>query len=196
MRLAAPIEKLADEFAKLPGIGPKTAQRLALYMMKVPKEEALALAGALAEAREKVVPCSQCGYLTDVDPCSICRNQERDSSVLCLVEEAKDVVAVERTGFSGKYFVLNNSRLMDGLDLRNIDFPRLFSLLKERQVQEIIVATNPTIDGEVVARYIAEATKAQNIRVTKLAYGLPVGGDIEYTDEITLKRAFDGRSEF
>lgn len=196
MRLPAPLERLVDELAGLPGIGPKTAQRLALYIMRVPVKEAVDLADAIVQAREKVVPCSLCGYLTDQDPCLICRDSERDDHLLCLVEEAQDVVAIDRTGFKGKYFVLNSSQqVMSGLDLRKIDLVRLFNLIEHRKVSEIIMATNPTIDGEVVARYISELAKKQGIKVTKLAYGLPVGGDIEYIDEITLKRAFDGRNE-
>lgn len=196
MRLARPLERLADELARLPGIGPKTAQRLAFYLMAVPREEAVQLARAIEEAREKVGPCSVCGCLTDEDPCRICSDKERDSSLLCLVEETRDVIAVDRTGFRGKYFVLNHSgSLMDGLDLNKIDINRLFTLIKERNVKEVIVATNPTIDGEVVARYIADSLRQQGIKVSKLAYGLPVGGDIEYIDEITLKRAIDGRQE-
>lgn len=195
MRLAASLERLVDELAKLPGIGPKSAQRLALYIMKTPVEEANNLAQAIRLARERVVPCSICGYFTEHDPCAICQDEERDESLLCLVEEAKDVLAIERTRFKGKYYVLGTRQLMSGLDLSKIDFSRIFALLKERQVKEIIVATNPTIDGEVIARYVAEATREEGVRVTKLAYGLPVGGDIEYIDEITLRRAFDGRSE-
>jgi len=196
MRLAAPLEKLIDEFAKLPGIGPKSAQRLALYIMRVSQQEAANLANAIIQAKSKVMPCGQCGYLTDTDPCAICSDPQRDDSLLCLVEESQDVLAIDRTGFNGKYFVLNNSfQLLNGLDLRKIDFPKLFDILEQRAVQEIIVATNPTIDGEVVARYIAEITKPRGIKVSKLAYGLPVGGDIEYIDEITLRRSLDGRNE-
>ncbi len=196
MRLAAPLEKLIDELAKLPGVGPKTAQRLALYIMRVSKEEAGNLAKAIIEAKSKVINCSICGYLTDGDPCAICCSPERDDTLLCLVEESQDVIAIDRTGFNGKYFVLNNNfQLLNGLDLRKIDFPKIFDILEKRRVREIIVATNPTIDGEVVARYIAETTRSRDIKVSKLAYGLPVGGDIEYIDEITLRRSLDGRHE-
>lgn len=196
MRLPAPLERLVEELAGLPGVGPKTAQRLALHIMKVPVKEAADLADAIVQARDKVLPCGTCGYLTDHDPCSICRDHERDDRLLCLVEEAQDVVAIDRTGFKGKYFVLNNSpQVMRGLDLRKIDLAKLFNIIQQRGVSEIIMATNPTIDGEIVARYISEQAKKQDIKVTKLAYGLPVGGDIEYIDEITLKRALDGRNE-
>jgi recombination protein RecR len=196
MRLAAPLEKLVDEFAKLPGIGPKTAQRLVMYVMKMSSEEATGLANSILEAKNKVAPCGICGYFSDQDPCPICSDHERDNSLLCLVEDAQDVIAIERTGFRGKYFVLNsNLRLMNGLDLSKIDFRKIFDIMEQRGISEIIVATNPTIDGEVVARFIADHTKSRGIKVTKLAYGLPVGGDIEYTDEITLRRAIDGRNE-
>jgi len=196
MRLAAPLEKLVDELAKLPGIGPKTAQRLALHIMRISPQEAAELANTIIEAKNKVIPCSICGYLTDRDPCIICSDPDRDDSLLCLVEESQDVIAIDRTGFRGKYFVLNNNfQLINGLDLQRIDFPKIYDILEKRQVREIIVATNPTIDGEVIARYIAEVTRPQGIKVSKLAYGLPVGGDIEYIDEITLRRSLDGRNE-
>ncbi|MGE5372848.1 MAG: recombination mediator RecR [Solirubrobacterales bacterium] len=195
MRLAAPLEKLVEEFARLPGVGPKSAQRLALHMMSLPREQALALSHAITEARDRVAPCSECGYYTDRDPCRICQDHSRDESLLCLVEEAKDVLSVEKTGYRGKYLVLNFGPRSSGMDLRRMDVDRLFVLLDSRKVREIIVATNPTIDGEVVARYVAETTRDRGIKVTKLAYGLPVGGDIEFIDEITLRRAFDGRSE-
>ncbi|MGI6551072.1 MAG: recombination mediator RecR [Syntrophomonadales bacterium] len=196
MRLAAPLEKLVDEFAKLPGIGPKTAQRLALHIMRVSQQEAAGLADAIIQAKSQVKHCGICGYLTDRDPCTICSDPERDDSLLCLVEESQDVIAIDRTGYRGKYFILNNNfQLLNGLDLRKIDFPQIFSILDTRKVKEIIVATNPTIDGEVVARYIAETTRPRGIKVSKLAYGLPVGGDIEYIDEITLRRSLDGRNE-
>lgn len=196
MRLAIPLQRLVDEFAKLPGIGPKTAQRLALHIMRTSTPEAAGLADAIVKAKQQVVPCSSCGFLTDVDPCAMCSDTERDETLLCLVEESQDVIAIDRTGFNGKYFVLNNSlQLMNGLDLQKIDFPLILRILEERGVREIIVATNPTIDGEVVARYIAETTRSKGIKVSKLAYGLPIGGDIEYIDEITLRRSFDGRLE-
>lgn len=196
MRLAAPLERLVDEFAKLPGIGPKTAQRLALYVMRISQQEAAGLAEAITRAKTQIIHCGTCGYLTDQDPCSLCNDTERDDSLLCLVEESQDVIAIDRTGFNGKFFVLNNNfQLMNGLDLRKIDFPKILEVVEKRGVKEIIVATNPTIDGEVVARYIAETTRTKGIKVSKLAYGLPVGGDIEYIDEITLRRSMDGRQE-
>ncbi len=196
MRLAAPLEKLVDELAKLPGIGPKTAQRLALHIMRISPQEVAELANTIIDAKNKVIPCSICGYLTDCDPCIICSDPDRDDSLLCLVEESQDVIAIDRTGFRGKYFVLNNNfQLINGLDLQKIDFPKIYDILEKRQVREIIVATNPTIDGEVIARYIAEVTRPKGIKVSKLAYGLPVGGDIEYIDEITLRRSLDGRNE-
>jgi len=196
MPLPRPLEELIEELMKLPGIGPKSAQRIALYIMKAPPAEARDLADAIKEAREKVKPCKICGNLTEEEPCTICRSEEREDSLLCLVEEPQDVIAFERTGYKGKYFVLNEQMsFLGGLDLRKIDFQRLQELIRARGVKEVIVATNPTIEGEVVAKYVAEVTRDLGVRVTKLAYGLPVGGDIEYVDEITLRRAFDGRSE-
>lgn len=196
MRLARPLENLIDQLQKLPTIGPKTAQRLALYILKLPPEESRQLAQAIVEAREKVFPCSICGYLTDIDPCLICSNPGRSTSSLCVVEEASDIIAIERTGYNGKYFVLNRSfRLMDDHDLNELKLDPLLHILKCGEVNEVILALNPNIDGEVMSRFLASVVGRQNVKVTRLAHGLPVGGDIEFADEITLRRAMEGRKE-
>jgi len=196
MRLARPLENLIDQLQKLPTIGPKTAQRLALYILKVPPEEARQLAQAIVDAQEKIFPCSVCGYLTDVDPCLICVNPGRSRTSLCIVEEASDIIAIERTGYNGKYFVLNRSfKLMDDNDLGEMNLEPLLNILKAGEVKEVILALNPNIDGEVTSRFLASVVSQQEVKVTRLAHGLPVGGDIEFADEITLRRAMEGRKE-
>lgn len=196
MRLARPLEHLIDQLQKLPTIGPKTAQRLALYILKMPPAEANRLAQAIVDAHEKVFPCSICGYLTDIDPCAICSNPGRVSNSLCIVEEASDIIAIERTGYNGKYYVLNRSfKLMDDHDLGEMDLDPLLNIIKAGEVKEVILALNPDIDGEVMSRFLASVVNRQAVKVTRLAHGLPVGGDIEFADEITLRRALEGRKE-
>lgn len=197
MRLAQPLENLIDQLLKLPTIGPKSAQRLALYIIKQPPQEAKQLAEAILKARNNIFPCSRCGYLTDVDPCNICRDENRDSSVICVAEEASDVIAIDRTGFRGKYFVLNRQfHLLDNSRLDNIDIKPFTDQLAAGTVKEVVLALNPDIDGEVMSRYIAGIAAEQGVKVTRLAHGIPVGGAIEFTDEITLRRALEGRKEF
>lgn len=197
MRLARPLEELIDQLLKLPTIGPKTAQRLALFILKMPHEEAKQLAQAIIDAREKVFPCPVCGNLTDIDPCLICSNDRRDGKMLCVVEEASDILSIEKTGYNGRYYVLNRSfNLMGDNDLNDLDLQPFIKLLQEGKVQEVILALNPTIDGEVLSRYLSSVAEKQAVKVTRLAHGLPVGGDIEFADEITLRRAIEGRKEF
>ncbi len=196
MRLARPLENLIDQLMKLPTIGPKTAQRLGLYILKMPAEEARQLAQAVIDAQEKVFPCSICGYLTDTDPCPICSDPRRSSISVCVVEEASDIIAIERTGYNGKYFVLNRSfRLMDDHDLSDMKLEPLLKIIQTGQVKEVILALNPNIDGEVMSRFLASVVGREEVKVTRLAHGLPVGGDIEFADEITLRRALEGRKE-
>lgn len=195
MRLPRPLENLIDQLTKLPTIGPKTAQRLALYILKMPRTEVEELAQAILDARFKVYPCPICGNLTDSSPCIICQDEDRDGSLLCVVEEANDILSIERTGFNGRYYVLNRSfRLMEDGDLSDIDTEN-FQQMLQPMVQEVILAMNPTIDGEVVSRYLHAMIEEKGIKVTRLAHGLPVGGDIEYADEITLRQALEGRKE-
>lgn len=197
MRLAQPLENLIDQLLKLPTIGPKSAQRLALYIIKQPPQEAKQLAQAILNARNNIFPCSNCGYLTDVDPCSICRDETRDSSTICVAEEASDIIAIDRTGFRGKYFVLNRQfHLLDNNQLDSIDLEPLRYKLAAGTVKEVVLALNPDIDGEVMSRFIAGMAAEHGVKVTRLAHGIPVGGAIEFTDEITLRRALEGRKEF
>lgn len=196
MRLSRPLENLIDQLLKLPTIGPKSAQRLALYILKVPVQEALLLADSIKQARESVHPCPQCGYLTDTDPCIICQDERRDSTLLCVTEEASDVIAIERTGFKGRYFVLNKDfHLMGDEDIEEMNLVPLKAKLAEGKVEEVVLALNPDIDGEIVSRYIARVASQYKVKVTRLAHGIPVGGDIEFADEITLRRALEGRKE-
>ena len=196
MRLARPLENLIDQFLTLPTIGPKTAQRLALYILKLSEEEAKQLAQAIVEAKNKVFPCSNCGNLTDIDPCVICRDKERDNSILCVVEEANDIIPIERTGYKGRYFVLNREfNLMGKYNMDELNLKPFIEKLTTGEIREIILALNPDIDGEVISRFIAEEAVRFEVKITRLARGLPVGGDIEFADEITLRRAIDGREE-
>lgn len=196
MRLVRPLENLIDQLQKLPTIGPKTAQRLAFYILKAPAQEARQLAQAIVDVQEKVFPCSVCGYLTDINPCPICRDPERNRSSLCIVEEASDIIALERTGYNGKYYVLNRSfKLMDDNDLEETDIKPLQLILQAGEVKEVILALNPNIDGEITSRFLASVINQPEVKVTRLAHGLPVGGDIEFADEITLRRAMEGRKE-
>jgi len=196
MRLARPLENLIDRLQKLPGIGPKTAQRLALFILKMPPDEARQLAQSIVAAREKVFACPRCGFLTDEDPCIICRDTSRDKTLLCLVADSSDIIALERSGYRGQYFALNRSfNLMDDIDLGDIDLQPLNQILAQGNFKEVILAFNPDMDGEVLSRYLAASLNRQGIKVTRLAHGLPVGGDIEFADEITLRMAIEGRKE-
>ncbi|HWP97256.1 MAG TPA: recombination mediator RecR [Syntrophomonadaceae bacterium] len=196
MRLARPLENLIDQMVKLPGIGPKTAQRLALFILRLPAEEATQLARAIAEIQRKVVPCSRCGFLTDSDPCLICQDQTREEEVLCIVEESSNVLAIDRSGFRGRYFVLNKEfSLLDDNRLDEVNIKALDAILVPGRVKEVIMALNPDIDGEIMARYLAGIIHQYQVKITRLAHGLPVGGDIEFTDEITLRRAIEGRRD-
>jgi recombination protein RecR len=197
MLYAPTIAKLIEELERLPGVGPKTAQRLAFHLLKTPKDEALALAGAIAEARAKVKYCSICFNLTDDDPCSICRASGRDQSIICVVESPRDVVAMERTHeFHGLYHVLQGRiSPMEGTGPEDIRMKELLQRLKDDVVKEVIVATNSTVEGEATAMYLARLLKPYGILVTRIAHGLPVGGDLEYADEVTLSKALEGRRQ-
>lgn len=196
MRLARPLESLIDQLLKLPTIGPKTAQRLALYILKLPEEESRQLAEAIISVREKVFPCSTCGYLTDVDPCKICQDEKRDGSLLCVAEEASDIIAIERTGFRGRYFVLNKDfHLMGDNKLEDLNLKPFINKLASGEIKEVVLALNPDIDGEVMARFLTGIVRQHNVKISRLAHGLPVGGDIEFADEITLRKALEGRKE-
>ncbi|HHY32918.1 MAG TPA: recombination protein RecR [Firmicutes bacterium] len=196
-RYAAPLAKLIDQFTRLPGIGPKTAQRLAFHILKTPREDVVRLAEALLEAKDRILHCSVCGNLTEADPCQICSDTARDRSVIAVVEEPKDVMALERTGeFRGLYHVLGGAiSPVDGVGPDDIRVRELLERLKDGTVKEVILATDPNIEGEATAMYVARLIKPLGVRVTRIAHGLPVGGDLEYADEVTLTRALEGRRE-
>ncbi|WP_426350808.1 recombination mediator RecR [Alloiococcus sp. CFN-8] len=190
------IEKLIEEFAKLPGIGHKTAQRLTLYVLNLPKEEVEEFSKALVQARGTIKYCSVCGNFTDSDPCAICGNPNRDKGAICVVEQPKDIMTMERVKeFNGVYHVLHgNISPMQGRGPQDIRIRELVARMNP-EVNEVIVATNPTIEGEATAMYISRILKPLDIRVTRIASGIPVGGDLEYADEVTLSKALEGRKE-
>lgn len=194
---AEPVARLIEELGKLPGVGPKTAQRLAFYLLNSDPGEARELARAITEAREKIRYCSVCSNLTDRDPCHICRDEARNRTVICVVEEPRDVVAIERTReYRGMYHVLQGAiSPMEGVGPDQLKVKELLERLQDKEVNEIIVATNPNIEGEATAMYLARLIKPLGIKVTRIAHGLPVGGDLEYADEVTLSKAFEGRRE-
>ncbi|MCR3758979.1 recombination mediator RecR [Clostridium felsineum] len=190
------IEKLIEEFAKLPGIGYKTAQRLTMHVLNLPKEEVEGFADALKKARGTIKYCSVCGNYTDTDPCAICSNPNRDKSLVCVVEEPKDIISMEKVReFNGVYHVLHgviSPMLGKGPD--SIKLRELVSRMNGT-VKEVIVATNPNVDGEATAMYISKILKPLGVKVTRIAHGIPVGGDLEYADEVTLAKALEGRRE-
>jgi len=190
------IEKLIEEFAKLPGVGYKTAQRLTLYVLNLPKEEVEEFANALVKARGTIKYCSVCGNFTDSDPCAICSNPSRDKETICVVEEPKDIMAIERVReYNGVYHVLHG--VISPMSGKGPDAIRLRELISRTKddIKEIIVATNPNVDGEATAMYISKLLKPLGIKVTRIAHGIPVGGELEYADEVTLSKALEGRKE-
>lgn len=189
------ISRLINELTRLPGIGPKTAQRLTFHILSAPRDDAYKLAEAIVEARDKVKYCSICANISDSEMCSICADDTRDSSVLCVVEDARDVVAMERTGqYKGLYHVLRGAiSPMDGIGPEDIRIQELLVRLRKGGIRELILATDPNVEGEATALYIAKLVKPMGILVTRIARGVPVGGDLEYIDEVTLARALEGR---
>ena len=194
---ARPLSNLIGELSKLPGIGGKTAQRLAFHILSQDDKDAFALAEAILEAKKNMKYCSVCGNLTDVDPCSICTDTSRDQSIICVVESPRDVSAMERIKeFQGMYHVLHGAiSPMDGIGPDDINLKQLIIRLQQNDIREVILATNPNIEGEATAMYTARLIKPSGIRVTRIAHGIPVGGDLEYADEITLSKAMEGRRE-
>jgi recombination protein RecR len=194
---AAPVEKLIEQLCKLPGIGPKSASRLAFHLLSVPRSDAVELARAIVELKDKVRYCSICFNISEGEVCSICSDPRRDASLLCVVEEPRDVTAVERTGrFRGRYHVLGGAiSPIDGVGPEELTFKELVKRLRSGEVSELIAATNPNAEGEATALYLAQLVRPLGIKVTRIASGLPVGGDLEYADEITLGRAMEGRTE-
>lgn len=192
-----PLAALIGELSKLPGIGGKTAQRLAFYILSLDKEEAEALARSITYAKERMAYCSVCGNLTDTDPCALCSDPARDSGLICVVEQPRDVMAMERIKeYNGRYHVLHGAiSPMEGLGPEDINLRQLVLRLQQGDVRELILATNPNIEGEATAMYIARLIKPSGIKVTRIAHGIPVGGDLEYADEITLLKAMEGRRQ-
>lgn len=195
--VAKPVARLIDEFSRLPGIGPKTASRLTFYLLRAPKEQAESLAEALREMQERIVYCQECFNLTETSPCVICAGEDRDHSVICVVEEPLDVLAIERTGeYRGVYHVLHGAiSPVDGIGPGDLRIDELMERLSREAITEVILATNPNLEGEATAMYLERLIKPLGVRVTRLAHGLPVGGDLEYADEVTLSRALEGRRE-
>ncbi|MBR5518802.1 MAG: recombination protein RecR [Clostridia bacterium] len=192
-----PLEILVEQFAKLPGIGKKTATRLAFHVLNSSKEDAQAFAKAIINAKEQVKLCKICQNITDAQTCALCESPKRDNSVICVTESPKDVISIEKTNeYHGLYHVLHGAiSPMDNIGPNDIKIPELLERLKDDTVKEVIMATNPTIEGEATAMYIAKLIKPFGIKVTRIAHGIPVGGDLEYADEITLTRAMEGRRE-
>ncbi len=198
-----PLAQLMEHFRRLPGIGPKTAARLAYHVLGMEREQALALANSIIEAKDKIRFCSVCFSLTDTDPCAICRSEKRDHGLICVVEEPRDVAAMERTrghdrnrGYQGTYHVLQGVLSpLDGVGPENIRVRELVERIQTGSVREVIMATNPNLEGEVTATYIARLLKPLGIQVTRIARGLPTGGDLEYADEETLAKALENRRE-
>lgn len=194
---ARPVEKLITELSKLPSIGPRSAQRIAFHIIRGKSDDALGLAEALREVKEKIKPCRRCFNLTEQDECDICRDPRRDASVICVVEDPYDIGPVERTAeYRGLYHVLGGSLSpLDGIEPEDIRIAELVERVRQEGTKELVVATNPNTTGEATAMYIAREVEDLPVRVTALASGLPVGGDLEYADEVTLGRAFAGRRE-
>ena len=191
-----PLTKLTECFARLPGIGKKSAQRLAFHVLRMPKEEADAFANAILEAREKIGYCEICKNITDTPRCAICSDESRDRTTICVVEDPRDVIAIERTKeYHGLYHVLGGLiSPMDGIGPESLFIKELLSRMNDGEVKEVIMATNPTVEGEATAMYISRLLKPMGVKVTRLAYGIPVGGNLEYADEVTLYRAIEGRN--
>lgn len=192
-----PIDRLINEFSKLPGVGRKTAQRLAFHVINMNKEDVLGLSKALYDVKNDIRYCKVCCNISDSDLCSICSNSHRDSSTICVVEDPRDVAAMERTkDYNGLYHVLNGViSPVDGIGPEMLNIKELISRLGGGDIGEIIMATNPTIEGEATAMYISRLVKPMGIKVTRIAHGLPVGGDIEYADDVTISKALEGRRE-
>ncbi|MCO8127985.1 recombination mediator RecR [Acidimicrobiia bacterium EGI L10123] len=191
------VQNLIDQLGRLPGVGPKSAQRIAYHLLKVPKEDALALASAVVTAKERVRFCEVCHNLSEAPRCQICADGRRDATVVCVVEEPRDIVSVERTGgFRGRYHVLGGAiNPMEGVGPDQLKVRELLARIDSDAVVEVILCTNPNLEGDTTAMYLARLLKPLGVRVTRIASGLPVGGDLEYADELTLGRALEGRRD-
>lgn len=193
-----PMSRLIHELSKLPGVGPKTAQRLAFHLLTLKEAEVGKIAEAMLEAKHKIGFCEICGHLTEISPCTLCSDRNRDLKLLCVVEEPKDVIAMERTRvFKGQYHVLGGAiSPLEGVGPDDLRIRELLNRVNDKQFSEIIIATDPNVEGEATALYLSKILKPLGVKVTRLARGLPVGGDLEYADEITLGKALEGRVEF
>ncbi len=192
------VTRLIEEFHRLPGIGPKTAQRLTFFLLRAPKEQAQALAEALMQLKERITECSVCYNIAEENPCAICRDEARDRSLVCVVEEPLDVLAIERTReYNGLYHVLHGAiSPVEGIGAEDLRIQELVTRIeREPLIREVVLATNPNLEGEATAMYIERQLRSRGIRLTRLARGLPMGGDLEYADEVTLTRALEGRRE-
>jgi recombination protein RecR len=195
--VAEPVARLIEELTRLPTVGPKTAQRLAFYLLRAPADQARDLARAIVDVKERIVFCSICFNITEDDPCPLCRGSDRERAVVCVVEEPLDVLAIERTRtFKGLYHVLHGAiSPVEGIGPDDLKIRELLDRLKDGSVKEVILATNPNLEGEVTAMHLQRVIAPLGVKVTRPARGLPVGGDLEYADEVTLTRAFEGRRE-
>jgi recombination protein RecR len=195
--LPEPVSRLIEEFNRLPGIGPKSASRLAFYLLRAPKEQAQKLAEAVLQIKERIVLCSVCYNITENDPCAVCQDAGRDRSLICVVEEPLDILAIDRTGeYHGLYHVLHGAiSPMDGIGPAELRVRELLERCKSGGIHEVLLATNPNLEGEATAMYLARQIAPLGIRVTRLARGLPMGGDLEYADTVTLTQALEGRRE-
>ncbi|HGJ65830.1 TPA: recombination protein RecR [bacterium] len=192
-----PLAKLISELQKLPSIGPKTAQRIAMHILRMKGDDAKSLGQSISEVQDHIIHCSICGSITDRDPCYICDDSRRDRKVICVVEETDDVIALEKAGiFKGVYHVLMGALSpIEGINPENLRIKELFERINSQDIEEIVIATNPNAQGQATAIYLSKKIKPMGIKVTQLAYGLPIGGDIEYADEVTLGKALEGRRE-
>jgi recombination protein RecR len=195
--LAPPVAALIEEFSKLPGVGVKTAQRLTFFVLRSPTDQARRLAEAIMRVKESIIYCSRCFNITETDPCITCSNPNRDQEIICVVEEPLDVLALEKTGaYKGLYHVLHGALSpVEGIGPKDLRIDELLQRVRGGTVREVIVATNPNFEGEYTANYLQKELKPLNVRVTGLARGLPIGGDLEYADEGTLSRALEGRRD-
>lgn len=194
---AAPVQELIDELGRLPGVGPKSAQRIALWLLRIPKDDAARLARAITEAKERVGWCRRCFNIAEGEDCEVCRDPERDATVVCVVEEPKDLIAVERTReFRGRYHVLQGAiSPIEGIGPDQLRIAELHQRIADEGIAELILCTNPNIEGDATALYLANVLRDTPVKVTRPASGLPVGGDLEYADELTLGRALRGRTD-
>ncbi|MEY2568806.1 MAG: recombination protein RecR [Actinomycetota bacterium] len=194
---AGPVQELIDELGRLPGVGPKSAQRIAYHLLKLPVDDALRLARAISEAKARITFCTRCFNIAEGDECELCADSDRDATVVCVVEEPRDIVAVEKTHeYRGRYHVLQGAiSPIEGIGPEQLRVKELLTRIDAEEITEVIVCTNPNIEGEATAMYLARLLKPLGVKVTRIASGLPVGGDLEYADELTLGRALEGRRE-